>query len=85
MRENIETLKASQVKLLSGLHSPKVLSLGRAIDAQNANFILIPVLARGGSVADSTRAQCVYLTLAEKEGVVVRYREARLVPWMSAH
>jgi histidinol-phosphate aminotransferase len=60
--------------LLSSLHSLKELGLGRAIGAQDANFILIPVLARGGSVADSTRAQRVYLTLAEEEGVVVRYR-----------
>ncbi len=74
MRKNIETLKASQVKLLSSLHSLKELGLGRAIGAQDANFILIPVLARGGSAPDSTRAQRVYLTLAEEEGVVVRYR-----------
>jgi histidinol-phosphate aminotransferase len=59
MRENIETLKASRVKLLSSLHSLKELSVGRAIGAQDANFILIPVLARGGSVPDSTRAQRV--------------------------
>jgi histidinol-phosphate aminotransferase len=74
MRENIETLKASRVKLLSSLHTLKGLGLGRAIGAQDANFILIPVLARGGSVPDSTCAQRVYLTLAEEEGVVVRYR-----------
>jgi len=78
MRENIETLKASRVKLLSSLHSLKELGLGRAIGAQDANFILIPVLARGGSVPDSTRAQRVYLTLAEEEGVVVRYRGSEI-------
>jgi len=74
MRENIETLKASRAKLLSSLHSMKELGLGRAIGAQDANFILIPVLARGGSVADNGRAKGVYTTLAEEEGVVVRYR-----------
>jgi histidinol-phosphate aminotransferase len=74
MRKNIETLKASQVELLFRLHSLKELGLGCAIGAQDANFILIPVLARGGSAPDSTRAQRVYLTLAEEEGVVVRYR-----------
>ncbi|KAF8500356.1 pyridoxal phosphate-dependent transferase [Russula emetica] len=78
MRENIETIKASRVKLLSSLHSLKELGIGRAIGAQNANFILIPVLARGGSVPDSTRAQRVYLTLAEEEGVVVRYRGSEI-------
>ena len=51
------------------------LGLGRAIGAQDTNFILIPVLARGaGSVPDNARAQRVYVTLAEEEGVVVRYR-----------
>jgi histidinol-phosphate aminotransferase len=74
MREKIETLKASRAKLLSSLHSLKELGLGRAIGAQDANFILIPVLARGSSAPDSARAQRVYLTLAEEEGVVVRYR-----------
>jgi hypothetical protein len=78
MRENIETLKGSRVKLLSSLHSLKELGLGRAIGAQDANFIMIPVLARGGSVPDSTRAQRVYLTLAEEEGVVVRYRGSEI-------
>ena len=78
MRENIETLKASRVKLLSSLHSLKELGLGRAIGAQDANFIMIPVLARGGSVPDSARAQRVYLTLAEEEGVVVRYRGSEI-------
>ncbi|KAI0271161.1 pyridoxal phosphate-dependent transferase [Russula aff. rugulosa BPL654] len=78
MREKIETLKASRVKLLSSLHSLKELGLGRAIGAQDANFILIPVLARGGSVPDSTRAQRVYLTLAEEEGIVVRYRGSEI-------
>jgi histidinol-phosphate aminotransferase len=78
MRENIKTLKASRVKLLSSLHGLKELGLGRAIGAQDANFILIPVLARGGSVPDSTRAQRVYLTLAEEEGVVVRYRGSEM-------
>jgi histidinol-phosphate aminotransferase len=75
-RKNIETLKTSRVKLLSALHGLNELGLGlgRAIGAQDANFILIPVLARGGSVPDNARAQRVYVTLAEEEGVVVRYR-----------
>ena len=58
------------------MHSLK--GLGRAIGAQDANFILIPVLARGDSVPDSTRAKRVYLTLAEEEGVVVRYRGSEI-------
>jgi histidinol-phosphate aminotransferase len=78
VRANIETLKASRAKLLSSLHGLKELGLGRAIGAQDANFILIPVLARGVSVPDSARAQRVYVTLAEEEGVVVRYRGSEL-------
>jgi len=53
------------------------LGLGRGIGTQDANFILISVLARGGSVADSARAIRVHRALAE-EGVVVRYRESEL-------
>ncbi|KAI9452511.1 hypothetical protein F5148DRAFT_1289584, partial [Russula earlei] len=68
VRKNNETLNASRAKLLSGLHSLKELGLGRAIGAQDANFIMIPVLARGGSVPDNVRAQRVYVTLAEEEG-----------------
>jgi histidinol-phosphate aminotransferase len=78
MRQNLETLEASRVKLLSSLHGLKELGLGRAIGAQDANFILIPVLARGGSEPDSTRAQRVYLRLAEEEGIVVRYRGSEI-------
>jgi histidinol-phosphate aminotransferase len=74
MRKKIETLNASRAKLLSALHEMKELGLGRAIGAQDANFVLIPVLARGGTMPDNVRAQRVYVTLAEEEGVVVRYR-----------
>jgi histidinol-phosphate aminotransferase len=74
MREKIETIRASRAKLLSALHSLRDLGLGHAIGAQDANFILIPVLARGSSLPDNVRAQRVYKTLAEEEGIVVRYR-----------
>ena len=74
MKANIEKIKVSRAALLSDLHDLRDLGLGRAIGAQDANFILIPVLARGSSVPDSVRAQRVYKALAEEEGVVVRYR-----------
>ncbi|KAI0263107.1 histidinol-phosphate aminotransferase [Gloeopeniophorella convolvens] len=74
MRANIDTLKTSRTTLLSGLHALAPLGLGRAIGALDANFILIPVLARDGSRPDNARAQRIYKTLAEEEGVVVRYR-----------
>ena len=78
MRRKLETLKASRAKLLSSLHSLKELGLGRAIGAQDANFILIPVLSRGRSEPDSARAQRVYLKLADDEDVVVRYRGSEM-------
>jgi len=59
MNANVERIKVSRAALLSDLHDLRDLGLGRAIGVQNANFILIPVLARGGSVADSVRAQRV--------------------------
>ncbi|KAI0305239.1 histidinol-phosphate aminotransferase [Multifurca ochricompacta] len=74
MRKNIETLKASRAALLSEFHDLKNLGLGHTIGAQDANFILIPVLARDSSGLDNVRAHRVYKTLAEEEGVVVRYR-----------
>ncbi|KAH9000832.1 pyridoxal phosphate-dependent transferase [Lactarius hatsudake] len=74
MKANIERIKVSRAALLSDLHDLGYLGLGRAIGVQDANFILIPVLSRGSSVADSARAQRVYKALAEEDGVVVRYR-----------
>lgn len=74
MKANIEKIKISRASLLSDLHGLRELGLGRAVGVQDANFILIPVLGRGSSVADSVRAQRVYKALAEEEGVVVRYR-----------
>jgi len=59
MNANVERIKVSRAALLSDLHDLRDLGLGRAIGVQNANFILIPVLARGGSVADSVRTQRV--------------------------
>ena len=74
MNANVEKIKISRAALLSDLQDLRDLGVGRAIGVQDANFILIPVLSRGGSVADSGRAQRVYKALAEEEGVVVRYR-----------
>ncbi len=74
MNATIGRIKALRATLLSDLHDLSDLGLGRAIGVQDANFIMIPVLTRGSSVADSVRAQRVYKALAEEEGVVVRYR-----------
>ena len=73
MQANVRTLVEQRVVLLDLLKT--VDGLGSPIGANDANFVMVPVLAKDGSGApDSTRAQRVYKTLAEEEGVVVRYR-----------
>jgi histidinol-phosphate aminotransferase len=59
--------------LLDGL--ARLAGMGRPLGANEANFVLVPVLARDGSGrADSARAQAIYKSMAEHRGVVVRYR-----------
>lgn len=49
--------------------------MGKPLGANEANFILVPVLAKDGSGRpDSKRANAVYTSMAESRGVVVRYR-----------
>ncbi|VDB92588.1 unnamed protein product [Peniophora sp. CBMAI 1063] len=73
MRSNVQTLLEQRTALLGLLKT--VDGLGPAIGGNDANFIMVPVLAKDGSgTPDSARAQRVYKTLAEEEGVVVRYR-----------
>lgn len=75
MSAKIATLIASRDWLLNALSSLTPLGLGDAIGGNDANFVMIPVLEKNGSgKPDNTRAQRVYKTLAEEEGVVVRYR-----------
>lgn len=73
MREKVLTLVCGRSQLLKTLSTFK--DLGAAIGGNDANFVMIPVLAQCGSAKpDSGRAQRVYKALAEEEGVVVRYR-----------
>ena len=51
--------------------------MGKAIGGNHANFLVVPILAPGGAEngkPDNTRSERVYKELAEKEGVVVRFR-----------
>ncbi|KAI0036236.1 pyridoxal phosphate-dependent transferase [Vararia minispora EC-137] len=74
-QENVKELLAQRTVLLQSIEALVPLGVGGAIGAQHANFLMIPILAKDGSGApDSTRAHLVYKTLAEEEGVVVRYR-----------
>jgi histidinol-phosphate aminotransferase len=72
MREKIATLASSRAELIRSLATLAPLGLGTPIGANDANFVLIPVLAHGQP--DNGRAHKVYKTLAEEKGVVVRFR-----------
>ena len=51
--------------------------MGKAIGGNHANFLVVPILGPGGAEngkPDNTRSERVYKELAEKEGVVVRFR-----------
>jgi histidinol-phosphate aminotransferase len=75
MRQKIETLVSSRVKLLKSLSALSHLGLGTSIGANDANFVMVPILDKAGSGnPDNARALKVYKTLAEENGVVVRFR-----------
>lgn len=75
MRQKVANLVAGRQWLLKALSEFAPLGLGAAIGGNDANFIVVPVLEKSGSgVPDNARAHTVYKTLAEEEGVVVRYR-----------
>lgn len=74
MRQNVLTLNTSRKYLQSSLSSLSSLGLGAAIGGVHANFLMIPVLNKETMEPDNSRAERVYVELAEKEGVVVRFR-----------
>ncbi|KAF8156650.1 aminotransferase class I and II-domain-containing protein [Crassisporium funariophilum] len=74
MEAKIQTLTSSRASLLQSLTSLAHLGLGASIGSNDANFIMAPVLKKGGDEPDSGRAHRVYKALAEENGVVVRYR-----------
>ena len=75
MKQKISTLVKGRDQLLKGLEELRPLGLGAVIGGNDANFVMVPVLEKSGSgKPDNVRAQKIYKTLAEQEGVVVRYR-----------
>ncbi|TFK49348.1 histidinol-phosphate aminotransferase [Heliocybe sulcata] len=76
MQDKVSTLVSSRKHLLSALQSNPLceLGLGKVIGGNDANFVMVPVLNRETGKPDNARSQKVYKTLAEHEGVVVRYR-----------
>ena len=74
MRSKINALVTGRGALIGALSKLEHLGLGPVIGANHANFVMVPVLAKDRSKLDNVRAQTVYRALAEKNGVVVRYR-----------
>ncbi|KAF8644756.1 hypothetical protein AX16_008289 [Volvariella volvacea WC 439] len=81
MQQKVSTLIKSRSSLLALLKTlPPSLGIGDPIGANNANFILLPILSRQEAEGvptrkpDNARAQRLYKTLAEQEGIVIRYR-----------
>ena len=75
MRTKVRALVAGRAWLLDALRTLAPGDLGAAIGGNDANFVVVPILEKSGSgKPDNVRAQKIYKTLAEHEGVVVRYR-----------
>ncbi|KAF5380026.1 hypothetical protein D9615_006174 [Tricholomella constricta] len=82
-RTKVGTLLAQRRVLADALAQPgmRKLGLGAVIGAGDANFVMVPVLAKGNGEGeegkrgpDNARALRVYRALAEEQGVVVRFR-----------
>lgn len=77
MQTKIRTLTSNRSSLLEKLASSEATTkhLGQPIGAGQGNFIMVPVLSKDGSGRlDNKRAESVYKTLAEENGLVVRFR-----------
>lgn len=53
---------------------PKIKGVGPILGRPHANFVLVQILGKDLSKPDNVRAKEVYLRLATKEKVVVRFR-----------
>jgi histidinol-phosphate aminotransferase len=73
MRGKVATLTASRKTLLADITALASLGVGNIIGGNDANFIVVPILGADGK-PDNNRAQKLYRSLAEENGVVVRYR-----------
>jgi histidinol-phosphate aminotransferase len=69
--QKVSTLNTSRRYLIESLST--LSSLAPPIGSNNANFVMIPVLGNDGK-KNNERAKKVYKLLAEKKGVVVRFR-----------
>lgn len=73
--EKAARLNKNKLWLLDRLAGEFPESIGKPQGANHANFILVPVLERSGSMKpDNARAAAAYKRLAEEKGVVIRFR-----------
>ena len=73
MQAKVAQLVASRATLLQSLATLESLGLGPSIGANDANFVMVPILGKDGQ-PDNERASKVYKLLAEENGVVIRFR-----------
>ena len=71
MRQNREKILKQRKRLVAEL--PKIAGVGRFLGGKDSNFLLVEMLNHQGK-PDNTVALAVYETMAEKRGVVVRFR-----------
>ncbi|CAG8555587.1 11175_t:CDS:2 [Paraglomus brasilianum] len=71
MRSMVSLIRAERAKLLSSIAN--IPSVANILGANDANFILVQIVDGNGKPSND-RAQYVYKQLAEKLGVVVRFR-----------
>lgn len=71
MRSNLAQIVAQRDRLLREL--PQVPGVGRFLGGQDANFLLVQILDAEGNPSNPT-ALAAYEAMAEKRGVVVRFR-----------
>jgi histidinol-phosphate aminotransferase len=71
----VAEIVANRAELVSALQSPELQSkgVGPIIGGTDGNFILVQIQNAQGQ-PDNTRAERLYKTLAESNGVVVRFR-----------
>ncbi|KAF8634809.1 hypothetical protein AX17_004062 [Amanita inopinata Kibby_2008] len=73
MKSKASQLVSSRSTLLRALATLQSLGVGSSIGSNNANFVVVPILASDGQPSNE-RAHNVYKALAEENGVVIRYR-----------
>ncbi|KAJ3050352.1 histidinol-phosphate transaminase [Rhizophlyctis rosea] len=76
MQSHVSRILSERSRLITSLKS--LPSIGRILGGNDANFVLAEVLDKEGGKACNERAFGVYKELAEKLGVVVRYRGTEL-------